>query len=41
MRRLRSGTQPDNEPLAAPKLNVIGVDKALGFFDCLNIIGAN
>jgi hypothetical protein len=31
----------DNQPLSAPKLNVIGFDKALGLFDCLNIIVAN
>jgi len=37
----RSGTQVDNQPLSAPKLNVIGFDKALGLFDCLNIIVAN
>jgi hypothetical protein len=37
----RSGTQAGNQPLAAPKLNVIGFDKALGLFDGLNIIVAN
>jgi hypothetical protein len=35
------GTQADNQPLSAPKLNVVCVDKALGLFDCLNIIAAD
>jgi hypothetical protein len=30
----------DHKPRAAPKLNIMPVDKALGPFDCLGIVNA-
>jgi hypothetical protein len=39
LRRLRGmGTQADNQPLSAPKLNVVFLDQARDPFDCLNIL---
>jgi hypothetical protein len=31
----------DHQPRAAPKLDVVSIDKALGLFDCLGIVNAN
>jgi hypothetical protein len=37
----RSETKAGNQLLRAPKLDVVGYDKAFGLFDCLTIIVAN
>jgi hypothetical protein len=36
-----SATEPDDEAVTAPKLNVVPIDKTFGFADCLDIISAN
>ena len=32
--------EPDNEARSAPKLNIVPIDKPLGFFDCFGIVRA-
>jgi hypothetical protein len=33
--------QPNDEAVAAPKLNIMAIDEALGLGGCLEIVGAN
>jgi hypothetical protein len=35
------GTDPDHQAHAAPKLDVLAIDHALGFLDCLGIVATN
>jgi hypothetical protein len=35
------GTDPDDQALAAPKLNVVAVHQPLGFLDWLGIVAAD
>ena len=38
---LRLVFQPNDQAVAAPKLNIMAIDEALGLGGCLEIVGAN